>query len=80
MENAIKQRECANEWDNNLSSEYSEKAEDRSKDKLLLGVHKGNDSRLKANLTRKLERYMLERYPECYSGAPEEYSEYVSHK
>ncbi|GFT91918.1 protein Red [Nephila pilipes] len=45
----------------------------RSKDTLLLGVHKRDDRRLKAKLTSKLEGYA-----ECYPGAPEQYSEYVS--
>ncbi|GFX61105.1 protein Red [Trichonephila clavipes] len=66
-----KERERANEWDNILSSEYGENAEDRSKDKLLVGALKGDDSRLKAKLTSKLDRDMPESYAECYPGAPE---------
>ncbi|GFU34409.1 protein Red [Nephila pilipes] len=75
-----KQREQANEWNNILSSEYDENLVDRSKDKLLFGVHKGRDSRLKAKLISKLERDMPKSYAECYLCAPDEYSEYVSNK
>ncbi|KFM71946.1 Protein Red, partial [Stegodyphus mimosarum] len=60
-----------NEWGSLLSSEYGEHLDDRSKDKLLLGSVKGEDSRLKAKLTSKLERDMPESYAECYPGAPE---------
>ncbi|GFT35768.1 hypothetical protein NPIL_501981 [Nephila pilipes] len=63
-----------------LSFEYDEDDEDLSKNKLLLVVHKGNDSKLKAKLTNKLERYIPESYVECYPGVPEQYSEYVSNK
>ncbi|GFY56310.1 protein Red [Trichonephila inaurata madagascariensis] len=66
-----KQRERANEWDSILSSEYGENAEDRSKDKLFVSALKGDDSRLKAKLTSKLDRDMPESYAECYPGAPE---------
>ncbi|GFU33990.1 protein Red [Nephila pilipes] len=44
----------------------------------LAGAHKEDDSRLKAKLTSKLERDMPESYAECYTGAPEEHSEYRS--
>ncbi|GFU21107.1 hypothetical protein NPIL_347911 [Nephila pilipes] len=81
MKNAKKNKEkLFNELDDILSSEFGENAEDRSKDKLLLRVHKEDDSRLKAKLTSKLERYMPESYGECYPGTAEEYSEYVSNK
>ncbi|GFT78775.1 hypothetical protein NPIL_563961 [Nephila pilipes] len=62
------QRERANEWDNILSSEYDETAEDRSKNTLLFGVHEGDDSRLKEKLTSKLERNTPESYAECCPG------------
>ncbi|XP_054712150.1 protein Red-like [Uloborus diversus] len=57
-----------NEWGNILSSEYGEMSD--AKDKLM-GALKGDDSRLKAKLTSKLERDMPESYAECYPGAPE---------
>ncbi|GFS57393.1 hypothetical protein NPIL_344551 [Nephila pilipes] len=63
-----------------MSSEYGEKADNRPKNKLLLGVHKKDDSKLKAKLTNKLERDEPENYPECYPGVPEDYTEYVSNK
>lgn len=66
-----KTRERKNEWDSILSGEYGEQAENKSKDKLLMGIVKGDDSRLKAKLTSKLERDMPESYAECYPGAPE---------
>ncbi|GFU07906.1 protein Red [Nephila pilipes] len=75
-----KQGERVNKWDNILSSEYVENAEDRSKDKLLLDVHKADDSRLKAKLTSKLVRDVSKSYVEYYHGAPEEYCENVSNK
>ncbi|GIX79851.1 protein Red [Caerostris extrusa] len=59
------------EWDNILSGDYAENAEDRSRDKHAHSSHKGDDSRLKAKLTSKLERDMPESYAECYPGAPE---------
>ncbi|GFU29545.1 protein Red [Nephila pilipes] len=62
------QRQRANEWDNILSSEYDETAEDRSKNTLLFGVHEGVDSRLKEKLTSKLERNTPESYAECCPG------------
>ncbi|GFT88971.1 hypothetical protein NPIL_291241 [Nephila pilipes] len=69
-----KQRERVNEWDNILSSEYSENAEVQSENRFLFGVHKGNDCILKAKLTQKLMRDMSESCAECNPGAPEEYS------
>lgn len=57
------------EW--GLSDFSADPLEDRSKDKLLLVGSKGEDSRLKAKLTSKLERDMPESYAECYPGAPE---------
>ncbi|GFU17378.1 protein Red [Nephila pilipes] len=42
--------------------------------------YKLKKSRLRVKLTRKLERDMPESYAECYPGAPEHYSEYVSNK
>lgn len=59
------------EWDSILSGDYGEHSENRSKDKFLMGLVKGDDSRLKAKLTSKLERDMPESYAECYPGAPE---------
>ncbi|GFS35877.1 hypothetical protein NPIL_49231 [Nephila pilipes] len=46
----------------------------------LLGIHKGDENTLKTKLTSKLERDVVESYAECYPGAPEDNSEYVSNK
>ncbi|GFU02691.1 protein Red [Nephila pilipes] len=75
-----KQRDLVNEWDNILSSEYGENVEDRSKYKILLGVHKENNRRLLAKLTSKLERGIGECYAQFYPGASEQYIEYMSNK
>ncbi|XP_042910919.1 protein Red [Parasteatoda tepidariorum] len=64
-----KQRDAKNEWDSVLSGDYENA--DHSKDRLLMSVLKGDDSRLKAKLTSKLERDVPESYAECYPGAPE---------
>ncbi|XP_055935970.1 protein Red-like [Argiope bruennichi] len=63
-------RDRVNEWDT-INMDKIDFGESGSKDKLLLGALKGDDSRLKAKLTSKLERDMPESYAECYPGAPE---------
>jgi len=57
-----------NEWSNLMNSEYGEQS-DNAKG-LAFGL-KGDDSRLKAKLSSKIERDMPESYAECYPGAPE---------
>ncbi|GFU07683.1 hypothetical protein NPIL_291791 [Nephila pilipes] len=48
--------------------------------KFLGGVHKADNSRLKAKLASKLERDIPKSYAKCYPGAPEEFSEFWSNK
>lgn len=64
------QQQPNKDWLTGWSSENKVDAAD-PKDRPFVGIIKGDDSRLKAKLTSKLERDMPESYAECYPGAPE---------